>query len=250
MPTDRRHAGFTLVELSLVLLIVGLLLAGVLDGLGAYVRGRQLAEAEAALRDIETALIGYALRNRHLPCPDIDAPGGPGHGLEDRDGGGDCAARVGFLPFRDLDLDAARDPWGRPYAYGVDADFADPAAPFGLDTPADELLVVSAGGHPPGGCSAPCEEWAAAVAVFYSFGPNGYQGDAADYSVHERENIWAGGVVGAGPGAPTGPASDPDDEVYVRRAPADGGPDRFDDLLHWIGPARLVARMVEAGRLP
>lgn len=61
--------GFTLTELALVLLIVGLLLGGMLMPLSMQEDMRRGADTQKALTEARDALIGFALANDRLPCP-------------------------------------------------------------------------------------------------------------------------------------------------------------------------------------
>lgn len=122
-----RSVGFTLVEMAVVLVILGLMLGGLLLPLTAQMDQRNLGEARLQIREIEEALIGYALATGRLPCsadPAI-ATGDAGAG-EERD----CSVvgmNAGVLPWVTLGLKET-DPWGRRFSYRVTAQFADTAA--------------------------------------------------------------------------------------------------------------------------
>lgn len=116
--------GFTLVEMAVVLVILGLMLGGLLLPLTAQMDQRNLSEARFQIQEIEEALIGYVLATGRLPCsadPTI-ATGDVGAG-EERD----CSVvgmNSGVLPWVTLGLKET-DPWGRRFSYRVTADFAD-----------------------------------------------------------------------------------------------------------------------------
>lgn len=61
--------GFTLTELALVLLIIGLLLGGMLMPLSMQEDIRRNADTQKTLNEARDALIGFALANDRLPCP-------------------------------------------------------------------------------------------------------------------------------------------------------------------------------------
>jgi prepilin-type N-terminal cleavage/methylation domain-containing protein len=93
--------GFTLLELTLVLLVLGVLglFASFAFSGAEDVRQRQQAQAEAEAA--RQALRAFLLSNKRLPCPDTDA-----------DGYEDCAAtgETGTLPYHTLGLaDAAHN---------------------------------------------------------------------------------------------------------------------------------------------
>jgi prepilin-type N-terminal cleavage/methylation domain-containing protein len=118
-----RARGFSLVELSIVVLVIGIVLT---MGIGAWTANLEnQAHAATAQRQaaIKEALTGYLRRNNRLPCPDSDftAP----DGVENRTTAGDpttaCSAAFGIIPYTTLSLarDAARDGWGNFFSYHV-----------------------------------------------------------------------------------------------------------------------------------
>lgn len=114
MSAPMSERGFTLIEMALVLLILGLLLGGLLGPLSVQREVAALNEAQQLLGEAEEALLGFALVNGRLPCPDEDGDGGEEY---------PCAAtRVARIPWRDLGLRrAGADPWGEVLHYGVSA---------------------------------------------------------------------------------------------------------------------------------
>ena len=65
------NRGFTLIEMAIVLMIVGLLLGGMLVPLSAQMDQRNISDTQKSLSEIKEALIGYAMANGRLPCPAI-----------------------------------------------------------------------------------------------------------------------------------------------------------------------------------
>lgn len=118
-----RSRGFSLVELSIVVLVIGIVLT---MGIGAWTANLEnqangaTVQRQAAIKE---ALIGYLRRNNRLPCPDTDftAP----DGAENRTTAGDpttaCSAAFGIIPYTTLGLarDAGRDGWGNFFSYHV-----------------------------------------------------------------------------------------------------------------------------------
>jgi len=91
-PMPARQRGFSLVELGVSLVVLGLLAIGFV----AYWRMAAQEKASVADRDLlqvaERALVGYAHANYRLPCPASNA-----------DGSEDCSAgQVGLLPWRTI----------------------------------------------------------------------------------------------------------------------------------------------------
>src|SRR5450830_1543922 len=93
----RRQSGFTLVEIAIVLLIVGLMIGGILGPLFSQLEQRRVSDTKRTMEEAREALYGYALRNGYLPCPAISSI----NGLEDRTGNL-CNKRYGFLPWATL----------------------------------------------------------------------------------------------------------------------------------------------------
>src|ERR1035437_9255557 len=61
--------GFTLVELSIVLIIVGLLLSSLMSPMSAQIDQRNYNETQQQINEIREALIGFAVTNGRLPRP-------------------------------------------------------------------------------------------------------------------------------------------------------------------------------------
>ena len=135
----RHNTGFTLIELTVVLFIVGLLLAGLLLPLREGIQSERRAETLEGLKAIEESLYGFTIANGRLPCPDCRAAGGncPGAGNAINDGiedlvANNCAvdgnpaaandALEGNLPWVSLGVDQF-DNWESWFTYSV-VDFA------------------------------------------------------------------------------------------------------------------------------
>jgi prepilin-type N-terminal cleavage/methylation domain-containing protein len=230
----QRQAGFTLVEIAIVLLIVGLLLGGLLAPLSSQLEQRRVSDTRRVMEEAREALFGFALRNGYLPCPAISAV----NGLEDRGEGG-CNKRYGYLPWATLGT-ARLDGWNRLMGYTVTPAFADATQLFTLRTPRDITIATRNGAGP----LIPATAVNDIPAALISFGRNGYGATSdqntiiADTGVNnldEKTNLQSSGTALI--------ARDPTDET---RAP--GG--AFDDMVLWLSPNILYNRMVAAQRLP
>ena len=62
-------AGFTLIEIAIVMTIISLLLGAILVPLGGAFEQSQRKTVKAQLEEINDALIGFAAANGRLPCP-------------------------------------------------------------------------------------------------------------------------------------------------------------------------------------
>jgi general secretion pathway protein G len=103
---DRREAGFTLIELMIVLFILGLLAALVAPRLMGRVGKAKQKTAQAQMQLLATALDLYHLDVGHYPTTE--------EGLRVLREKPDNAPSWGG-PY--LDKAVPNDPWGRPYAY-------------------------------------------------------------------------------------------------------------------------------------
>ena len=249
-PRPKAQRGFTLLELTLVLLIITLALTATLSPLRTMLEGKRRMQAATELERIREAMLGFAMINGYLPCPGTTAnPAADDYGLEDASCDTDATAE-GYLPWRTLGVKAV-DPWGLirsaeadPFngywRYRVDRNFSDSTTPFTLQTTQednimivdnDNNLLTSATERP--------------VAVIYSTGANrGQDGHNGTYEAAVCGNT-GGYNRGTGTACPNGnPLYQGGDLVGV------GAEAAYDDILIWISRPLLFNRMVTAGRLP
>jgi len=116
MKMRRYRKGFTLIEMSIVLIVISLILGGVLKTVSTQRQQLKRDETRQMLQNIKQALIGFATTEGRLPCPDTD-----GDGIENPQNPNnttDCDEDEGFLPFVDIG-EGGRDAWGNAYRYRV-----------------------------------------------------------------------------------------------------------------------------------
>ena len=118
-----RARGFSLVEMALVLLIVGLLAAVFLPATNTFLDNNRRKETRAKLEALEQAMVRFVMVNRRLPCP-ADGALGTGNaqsGVEQRPAQECTAMGSGVVPWRSLGLsaDAATDAWNSLITYRV-----------------------------------------------------------------------------------------------------------------------------------
>ncbi len=218
---NANQTGFTLIEMAIVLVIIGLLLAGLIAPLGVQRDLRDYAETRTELAELREALIGFALShsalsgNPYLPCPAAIG----GNGVEQRSGGV-CQILVGGeIPWATLGL-GQRDSWNNTYLYKVTALYANSNVGFTLTPSGDNNIKSTAGAVTNIASNIP--------AVIVSKGKNGA---SASISLDEIEN-------------------DNNDTNFVSHEQIDVAANTFDDILVWLPDTILVNRMVSAGLLP
>lgn len=214
--------GFTLVELSLVLVVISLLLGSFLPTMQQQRYQMEIRQSTQKLETARDALTSYALLNGYLPCPDWqNNPTESTYGLAAES----CInpSSEGWLPFRTLGLSEG-DSWmgivagsnaGR-ISYRVDPAFT---RSFGqrisLTTSfASNLSVVDLNG------SKLTSDAERPVAILISLGPNGLlNGENASY---EQDN-------------------------QVPRYESHPPTASFDDLVVWLGRPSLFSILVKGG---
>lgn len=222
----RRQRGFSLLEMAVVLVIVGLLLGGLLGSVsGLQVRQRE-AQTERQLEEIREALMAFAALNRRLPCPANPTTSAvtAGAGAERVATAVGCTGgNAGALPWATLGL-AQTDAWGRRFSYRVTASFARSGAAIALASLGDNTVRNLAG-----------VDLASQVpAVVISHGPNG------------RSSYGAAGTIGAASTDAAELENANGDAIFVAATPTAD----FDDLTSWVPLSLLMNRMLQAGTLP
>jgi len=96
----RQQRGFTLVELAISMVILGLVLTGFALALSQQVQQRQLMDTRTTLQQAHDAVIAFVVANARLPCPAVAGS----NGQESMAGIGQCTAAAGFLPAVTLGL--------------------------------------------------------------------------------------------------------------------------------------------------
>lgn len=259
------NRGFTLIELAMVLFILALILGGVLAPLSTKLELDERTKTAKLLDEARSSLIGYAVVNGHLPCPDcpnnsITANCGAvqtalgssaiNDGNEDgidsvaspsNDRGAkpfaSCATDEGNLPWATLGIDEF-DAWGNHFTYRVTDSFADDTDGTGgcgmATTTGISFEICSTGNiNIEDGSGNSVADNVPAVVISYGRNAND-TGNPSSASEVENQDVSPGHA-----------------NLFIQKDyTTSGGTDEFDDLLTWIPASTLIYRMVQAERLP
>lgn len=262
---SQRAAGFTLIELAMVLFIVSLLIGGLMMPLSAQneIRGRQ--ETDKALANIREALIGFAIVNGRLPCPAqrsivsgttnagieaVTASGGPcacadntngiatiGATACDHDDNGSPSGVTGVLPWATLGLPET-DAWGNRYTYRV-------TTRFGRLASAQTVFGCTPTTNPTSAAFALCSTGDMTVMTAATGGATIASSIPVVVVSHGKNVLGAYSTAGTQiPGATGDELDNADGNTNATFVST------IDDQLIWIPTSVLMGRMLAAGRLP
>jgi prepilin-type N-terminal cleavage/methylation domain-containing protein len=231
------YRGFSLVEMAIVLVIVGLLVSAFLVPLSVQRDLKDYAETQKRIEEIKESLIGYALTHGYLPCPAISAI----NGAEDRTAA-ICTSgkRAGFLPWAELGVPKL-DNWGHLYRYSVTPGYTSSLAKVTLSplTPADITIRT----RDSLGNLVDLTNTGVVPFAVVSMGKNGLGATNDDGTIsldtsatNTDEDSNAGGTT-----------------VFVNRIFSSNktfGGGEFDDLVTWAPSGVYVSRLVQANQLP
>ncbi len=219
--------GFSLIELSIVLVIIGVILSSIIPLASAHVDVKKIETTREKLVVIQKALNLYATLNKALPCPasKTAAPDSANFGLAS-----DCTAapvagvtqigtnpnyvRVGAIPVRALNLPEAMmfDSWNNRFTYAVTRAATGAALADGI------ISVTDANNNP---VTSPASS---AVYVVFSSGKDGK-------GTHNRRGV---ATSACATGAKDGENCDGD--IIFRDTAINDGDNAslyFDDLVLW-----------------
>lgn len=126
-----QHAGFTLVEMAVVVTLIGILMALGLATATSVMDSSKRATTKDRQDYVRDAFLAYFTVNHRVPCPDNGSNvGNTGRdGVEDRTAGGaapnvlvGCAAALGTVPYQTLGIsrEKALDAYGNFITYRLD----------------------------------------------------------------------------------------------------------------------------------
>ncbi|MEZ5525720.1 MAG: prepilin-type N-terminal cleavage/methylation domain-containing protein [Pseudomonadales bacterium] len=218
--SNPKHAGFTLVEIAIVMVIFGLIIGGLFGPMKTQLENLDRRETLDTIDNTRAAIIGFAIRNGRIPCPDTD-----NDGLENRVGA-NCSNARGTAPWATLGVSQV-DAWKRPLTYRVDTRFADSADGTGCpdsNVPGISFEVCSNGD----------------ISVFDQNGGNLVASGIPAVLVSHGKN-WSG------PGDSDEQENTDNDTSFVFRSQVNDG---YDDLIGWVNLNNLIGKMVATNKLP
>jgi len=255
-----KHKGFTLLEVAIVLLIVGLLLSGGVHLLSTSSQVAKYKETQQTMQEIKEALIGLYINKRFLPCPDTDNPPDGFGNYADASGTGSSSPRWseasgtatnlscahplrGWLPYNDIGIGGRGDAFGEPIKYVVNATAFTSAATHGFCTSyqrgTDTTRIMIQDLSMPPSTAKTIGDWAAFALV--STGKNGRQtnagmsgaftqeGGCLSVDVREQENC------------------DADNVLRYGNVMSDGSMVSFDDSVVWVSDMQLISQLRRVG---
>lgn len=216
----KNNAGFTLVEISIVLIIFGLIIGGLLGPVKIQLDNLKLKETKQTIETTKEALIGFAIRNGRLPCPDTNNNG------QENLSGSTCPRASGLVPWVTLGVNQL-DAWHQPLSYRVDrlfADTRDGSSCPDANVPGISFEICSTGN----------------ISVFNRRNGNLVASGVPAIIVSHGKN-WSS----------TGDADEQENSDnntnFVDKNHINNG---YDDLTGWINVNNLIGKMVSANKLP
>ena len=273
-----RQGGFSLIEIALVLVIVGLALGGIAAALGPQLDNKNVRDTQERIKQASEAIVAFAMVNRRLPCPAAAASGGQEQWCTNALGGcgaiitaptaapihGRCAnPNNGFVPARTLGL-------GEQGPNGVIQD----AWTFGLRYGVSQTTYAGGGNAPHsipcGGTCYPLTQLSGIPNAYYTNGAQTTVPPVGELEVCASSTgitattcgaavllgqvafvVWSTGRNGAGGGGADEAENLDADVVYVFHPRTEAGAPNgeFDDVFQWQTINAVVGKMSDGGVL-
>ena len=261
----RQQDGFTLVEIAIVLVIIGLLVGNFIGSFAERVETTRRNDTKNQLKDIKVVLLGFASKEGRLPCPTTPT----GSGQEQPVGGGVCTLQHGFIPGRTLGINGTynrdnllTDSWGNPIRYSVSIVASSAFTTAGLmktTTMAGlnpDIIICNGDSISGSACTNAAGTLLTlvdnAAFIVLSLGKDGSEmvtTVAANSAQGENsgEALVLVNAVGENLAYTVGA-----NRVFVKKSYSsiNSNAGQFDDLILWVSPYVLFNRMIDAGQLP
>jgi prepilin-type N-terminal cleavage/methylation domain-containing protein len=258
-----RQAGFTLIEIAVVVFLIGLLAAMGISALTSQLSNAAISATKKKQDTIKDALIAYLGKNKRLPCPAIDNSGVEApRNIAITPGDPNCQGNFGIVPYVTLDLtkSAALDGWENFFSYAVtpqwtmtyDSIIANQVAGGTASiSPAKSFNAGAKGSHPVSG-RLPTSPYTAipvtleAVVVLVSHGKNG----SGALTSKGTPNLPPVAGTDEFANAPVSPWTAP--AVFYQREYTEVdalGIGAYDDVLQWFSAKDMLLPLVKDGAL-
>ncbi|UQB41782.1 type II secretion system protein [Thiomicrospira microaerophila] len=109
-----KHRGFSLIEVMIALVLIGLVIQTASSGISQYRTTSLYQSTELHLAQIKQALLSHLSIHGYLPCPDINQ-----NGYENRHANGQCSSHQGALPYLELGGVGYLDSFGQRFFYAI-----------------------------------------------------------------------------------------------------------------------------------
>jgi len=268
---NKNMSGFTLIEMAVVLVVVGILLGSFIGSITQRIETSKREKTQKQLSDIKLALIGFASAEGRLPCPATTISVGYESPFAGSTTITPCDLQHGFIPGRSLGIDGVYnrdnllvDAWQNPIRYSVTTSdlnafttaYTAPGAggikDFGIDGLNPDLYICDGDSAASDICSGVATLIDNAPFVVLSLGKDGSEfitniAPNSDQGENAGEAVVAANAAGENIAYSVGSGNAFVSKSYSSETAAAG---QFDDLIVWESPYILYARMMEAGRLP
>lgn len=200
----RMRRGFTLIEIAIVLVVIGLIVSGGLLAVSPVIQSAKISETKQKMATVEAALLGYIIANGCMPCPAQRGAAATGQTA-------DTAAAVytgcttngcvtngeGLVPWVSLGIaqDDATDGWNRRFTYGVDPTRAVASS---MQRNADGSFPAFASTIDIETLAGADQAYTSIVYVLLSHGPDGSFGESQSGSIGADKYGQAAGATGLG----------------------------------------------------
>lgn len=263
------QSGFTLVEIAVVLVLVGLLLGSFIGSITQRIETSQRENTKSQLDDIKTALLGFVSAHGRLPCPATATANGQEQPVNGSTIATPCTLQHGFIPGKTLGISGTYnrdtllvDVWGNPIRYSVTTmnsnafttRYTAPGAggikDVGMANLLPDLVICESDSGMDHVCTT--NRITRTPFVILSLGKDG--GDfVTNLAANSDQGENAGeALVAANPAGENTAYTVGAGNAFVSKSYSsiDSAAGLFDDLIVWESPYIIYSRMMEAGQLP
>ena len=261
-----QQSGFTLIEIAVVLVIIGVLIGGFIGTFTDRIETTRRENTRQQLEDVRTAILGYASAEGRLPCPTRAIDGGVAQPVN----GGVCTQKHGFVPGSTIGLSGTYnsdnlliDSWGNPIRYSVttasSSAFTKPTGAgnggirdIGMAMLNPDLTICDGDSTSATSCVGSNEVVSNAPFVIISLGKDGVDFTATTAPNTDQGENSGEATVSANAAGENIVYTVGANQVFVSKSYSSIGSTagQFDDLILWVSPYALYGQMIQAGQLP